>query len=518
MKAWLGTLAQAHGLNWAYDDRYRWAWYVWPQAASIVIAAWLLAGAPTYFPTGTWGKPENQLAGQIDQLRNAAKTDTSARERLKRLAEGGEHFAQFSYGTLFDPVFKHSETQDINTALEWYKKGADQGNLAALAAYGQRYYFGQAGLKVDYDKALPYLTAAANLGHAECQRLVGSSYLLGHGTKVDKAEAAKWFRASADNGDRLAQAFLGDAYANGTGVEKSIGEAVNWYRKSAEGKNWYGQRQLGILYYDGTGVPKDYATAFQLFKESAEQNDSIAQYYLGDMYEQGTLVKRDAVAAVSWYRKSADQGYGPAQNNLGGAYMNGEGVEKDLAAARSWFEKAKANGVEKAAANLRELGEAAAAEQSSARNASTAAWRSCVNAEQPTTAISLCFPLTNDRSLSKSNMAAVFAKLAWACLQVDDYTLAIDWAHKAVQLQKIPSQHYIAGQAYIALKDADHAIDELDAAINLAPKYVLAIQKRGEAYLMLGDIGRARSDFELALSIDPKFKAARESLTRLNKK
>ena len=79
----------------------------------------------------------------------------------------------------------------------------------------------------------------------------------------------------------------------------------------------------------------------------------------------------------------------------------------------------------------------------------------------------------------------------------------------------IASQHYIAGQAEAGLKDPKKAINEYDAAIELAPKYVLAFQKRGEAYFALGNSNRAKEDFKAALAIDPNFKPAQEAISRL---
>ena len=324
-------IASAHGLNWAFDNRYRWAWYIWPQTVAVLAAAWLLAGMPDVVPHGGWSKPAEQAAEQMDQLRDAAKKDPAARERLKRLAEAGDPFAQFSYATLFDPILKYTDTLDINTALEWYLKAANQGLASSQRNYGWRNFYGQGGLPVDHDKGFPWLLKAAQQGVTDAQAAVGEAYRDGKGTKADIVTALKWLRTAADKGDSFAQAEIGDAYAEGEpGYDKNMTEAIAWYRKAADQKWAYAQRKLGLIYLKGqNGIGQEPTKAYEYLKQAAENDDRVAQYNLGTMYQKGIFVKEDLNAAIDWYKKSADQGYGEAQNVMGVAYLTGVGVGKD---------------------------------------------------------------------------------------------------------------------------------------------------------------------------------------------
>ena len=353
-------LASAHGLNWAFDNRYRWAWYFWPQAVAVLAAVWLLAGMPDVIPHGEWSKPAETAGAQMDSLRDSAKTDTGARERLKRLADAGDPFAQFSYGTLFDPVFKLTDFPDINTALEWYLKAANQGHTNAQLAYGWRYFYGEAGLKVDYDKGFPWLLKAAQQGALLAQRAVGEAYRDGHGTTADLATSLKWFRAAADEGDAYSQEEIGDAYAEGKpGYDKNMTEAIAWYRKAAEQNGLRTAQARHHLFARPGRRRNGPRRCLHLLRQSAADGpDKVAQYYLGTMYQQGIFVKEDLAAAIGWYKKSADQGYADAKNAMGLAYLNGVGVAKDKDTAKAWFEKAAANGNEEAAKSLKSLGAA----------------------------------------------------------------------------------------------------------------------------------------------------------------
>ena len=516
-------IASAHGLNWAFDSKYRWAWYIWPQTVAVLAAAWLLAGMPDVVPHGSWSKPAETAGAQMDTLRNAAKTDASARDRLKRLAEAGDPFAQFSYATLFDPVFKFTDSPDINTAVEWYLKAANQGHAVAQSNYGLRHYYGQGALKVDYDKAFPWLLKGAEQGNTDAQRVVGEAFKLGRGTKEDIATALKWFRSGADKGDSFSQEEIGDAYAEGkAGYEKNSTEAIAWWRKAAHQKSAYAQRRLGASYLDGqNGVQRDPATAYEYLKPSAESGDKVAQYYLGYMYQQGAFVKEDLPTAIAWFRKSADQGYADAQNAMGEAYLTGIGATKDKDAAKSWFEKAAANGNKKAADSLKALGSAVPQrnEVATDRAATTSdldSAKTCLDEENPGIADGVCRVFVgNTAGLSKPTLAAVFSKLARVSLQLKDYKSALSYSKQALEIAPTAVQHYITGQAYAGLKDPSHAIEEYGNALSMAPKYLLAFQRRGEAYLEMGDFSRAKSDFEMALSINPKFTPSIEALQRV---
>jgi uncharacterized protein len=524
--ATFANLASAHGRNWASDSRYRWAWYVWPQAASVVAAIWLLMGAPGA-PQGEWSKPWQNTGAEMDALRDQAKTDPAALDRLKRLAEAGDPFAQFDYATLFDPDFKFTNTQDVNTAMEWYLKAANQGNGSAQANYGARLYDGLYGVPVDYDKAFPWLLQGAQQGDMYAQRRVGESFKYGRGTKEDPKLAVQWFHTAADQGDAYSQAEMGDAYADGNGVDQNMTDALAWYRKAADQKEDWAERQLGIIYlYGKNGVPRDPATAFEYLKESADAGNMGAQYYLGYMYDQGIFVQKDVRAALELYSKSADQGFADAQNVMGLAYWKGIGVPKDLAIARDWFKKAVENGSKEASGNLAALGgapqqaaptpSAPATPAAPAPGASAEAANPCLNEQNPRTALGLCQVfLGNNSGLGKTTLAAAYSKLAWASLQLGDYSGALSWSQKSLAIMPIASQHYIAGEAEAGLKDSKKAIGEFNAAIELAPKYVLAFQRRGEAYLALGDSNRAKEDFKSALAIDPNFKPAQEAISRL---
>jgi tetratricopeptide (TPR) repeat protein len=143
----------------------------------------------------------------------------------------------------------------------------------------------------------------------------------------------------------------------------------------------------------------------------------------------------------------------------------------------------------------------------------------CISEENPGTAIGICqVYLNNNAGVSQTTKAAVYGKLAWASLRVKDYQAALSWSKKSLEIEQSPVEHYIAGQAYAAMKNPSSAIEEFSAALVLAPKYTVAFHRRGEAYLEIGDTEHAKSDFQSAVALYSKFTPSLEALRRLRRR
>ncbi len=143
----------------------------------------------------------------------------------------------------------------------------------------------------------------------------------------------------------------------------------------------------------------------------------------------------------------------------------------------------------------------------------------CLSEENPGTAMSICQGLLNNNAeLLAMTKLQVLNKLAYAALRIKDYQSALRWSTKPLALRPSAVEHYIAGQAYAAMKNPSAAIVEFSSAISIAPTYTLALHRRGEAYLEIGDTANAKSDFEAAIALVPKFTPALEALRRLRRR
>ena len=91
---------------------------------------------------------------------------------------------------------------------------------------GSCYERGCWGVKKDMNKAVKWFTKAAEQGYVNAQHTLGFCYLNGTGVELDNCKAVKWFTKAAEQGYVRAQAGLGCCYRLGRGVERDNSKAV----------------------------------------------------------------------------------------------------------------------------------------------------------------------------------------------------------------------------------------------------------------------------------------------------
>lgn len=145
---------------------------------------------------------------------------------LEERAEEDDADAQFALGIEYD---YGDRSEDLDEAIKWYTKAAEQGHVLAqnnLAFCYQR--------QQNYEEALKWYRKAAEQNHAEAENAIGFFYYKGYGVEQDFTEAVRWYRKSAVHGSKTGQYNLGCRYLEGVGVSEDRQEAVKWLRKSAD--------------------------------------------------------------------------------------------------------------------------------------------------------------------------------------------------------------------------------------------------------------------------------------------
>jgi TPR repeat protein len=241
--------------------------------------------------------------------------DFSIAEEVKSIKLTTDSKTQYLLGQLFRSGVSVSE--DLEEALKWYTKAAEQGDAKAQYFIGIMYHLGH-GVIQDLEKAAGFYLKAAEQGMAEAQYFIGQLYYFGQGVIQDLEKAADFYLKAAEQGMADAQAFLGFMYDVGRGIPQDKKEAVVWYTKASEQGNAKAQFRLGLLYDE----KKNHKKAFELYTEAAEQEHAAAQNNLGVMYESGRGVKSDDTEAIKWYTKAAEQGDAKAQDNLVRTYLS----------------------------------------------------------------------------------------------------------------------------------------------------------------------------------------------------
>jgi TPR repeat protein len=153
----------------------------------------------------------------------------------RKLADGGDAGSQVMVGVLYSAGW--GTTRNMNEAVAWYIKAAEQGNKSALSNLANAYKYGWEGGAPNYPEAIHwYEKCVANSG---CFVEFGEMYEHGIGMTVDYGEAVRLYTEGANqeltepvivNDARLyeksaAEFHLADMYLTGRGVEANCEEA-----------------------------------------------------------------------------------------------------------------------------------------------------------------------------------------------------------------------------------------------------------------------------------------------------
>ncbi|MEW5920802.1 MAG: MobP3 family relaxase [Bacillota bacterium] len=148
----------------------------------------------------TFGPDEEQdisIKGDIDIAAGITCFEESAKL--------GNVNAQYMLGRIY--LESDSEHENVEKALQWLGKAADNGNALAQYAMGKLYLTGN-HLEKDAVKAVELFTKSAVQGNQHAQYALGKLHLLGHDVRQDKETAVHWLSAAEAQGNIYAKYLL----------------------------------------------------------------------------------------------------------------------------------------------------------------------------------------------------------------------------------------------------------------------------------------------------------------------
>ena len=223
---------------------------------------------------------ENPLTPYEQAIAAFEKNDTAtAMMILLPLAEMEDAEAQFVVGT------NYQKKKDIDNAISWYKKAAEN-------------------------------------GHLQAQTTLGSLYILGKEVEKSPKLAAKYLSMKSINQQAISKKQLPEAASN----KKSKKVGSTDYEK-------------GVAAYKR----KDYFGALKYFLPLGDKGNNKADFMIGKILLDKNVGRVDPMKAVFWLKRAADNGHLEAQTELGLMYLNGDLIEKDLQVASSWLLEAAQN-------------------------------------------------------------------------------------------------------------------------------------------------------------------------------
>jgi len=147
-------------------------------------------------------------------------------------AEQGDAVYQYKVGYAYR-WGQWGQVQNLDAAVKWWTKAANQNNADAQEALGILYEHGW-GVKKDLNEAERYYTAAAKQHHARALWDLGQLYSKDRNNPQKMEYAFKLFMLSAKVDVTCAGFSVGLCYEYGSGVEKNYSEALRWYRLYAD--------------------------------------------------------------------------------------------------------------------------------------------------------------------------------------------------------------------------------------------------------------------------------------------
>lgn len=193
---------------------------------------------------------------------------------------------------------KCEQDQNIDEAMEWYRKAADCNNPIGLYKLGV--FYNDSG---DDGSAFEYLRKAADYGHGSACYFMAKYYMDGKIVAKDEEKAFDYYKKSAELGESAGQAFLGMFYLDGIGTPPDEEAAFYWLSNCPD-IDWSG---LGLCkcYLFGRGVEKNInkgisiliniagsqssnmfvKDARQLVRECAKQGMPVPQEFLSEIEE-----------------------------------------------------------------------------------------------------------------------------------------------------------------------------------------------------------------------------------------
>lgn len=303
------------------------------------------------------------IIGMAPTVASAQQTLEEATDSVKNvlaLAKQGDAAAQNEVGGWYYRG-RHVK-QNYGEALQWWAKSAEQGNVQAIGNMGLCYQTGH-GIAADSLKATRLYQRSiregnkalfaqneelAKKGSVFSNMLIASCYQNGLGVAKDVNKAIPYLTAAAEKNCVPAQRDLGMILIN----DKKAMEAAPWFKRGSENGDIPCTFYYGKLLVEGLGVKANKKEGANYLLKAADSGFPQAMYYVGNCYMSGDGLTKNAEQAVKWYKLAAGKGVHNAQWALAQCYREGNGTDINYDQALYWYAESASKGHNRAFKNL----------------------------------------------------------------------------------------------------------------------------------------------------------------------
>lgn len=233
---------------------------------------WLSVGAKKGDPIAQCGLAIAYLHGQ-----GVEKNLYMVENWAIKSAEQGYVNAQSLLGDLY-----FNEFHDVNKAIYWWEKAAEQEDTHCMQNLGNLYFQGKE-VPQDINKAFEWVKRASYAGDVDASLFLGETYYYGdYGFPVDYNEAFNWFNKAAQLNNKIGLYRTGYMLAYGPEIKQNLEKAFENLSKSAQLGYAGAYNDLAYFYAKGLYVPQNFSLALEMVDEAINltpNSNEVINYY-----------------------------------------------------------------------------------------------------------------------------------------------------------------------------------------------------------------------------------------------
>lgn len=293
------------------------------------VEADLLQAQRYYLMAAEGGSPGGMVSiGRIS--RDRGEVDSALKWYKKAADEFKRADAMDAIGDIYiNRAFEGSDPADFGAAMEWFGKGAGAGDKGSMAALGAGYLFALGGLPQDISLAKEWLTKAVDAGWQYDPGLFTWGTVPLDGATIEPL--VEVVRLAAQKGDGQAMYELALYYL--LPASHDTDEAISWLTQASDKGIADATDRLQAIYLgtsDEIPMQADYDRAFELTAKVSDRGEGSGASYFSVGYTLSNGDENDDIPeALRWLSRALELGNAGAAFHLADLYSYGRGVERN---------------------------------------------------------------------------------------------------------------------------------------------------------------------------------------------
>ena len=220
--------------------------------------------------------------------------------------------------------------RDIEEAIAWYEKAANEGEPEALYKLSNFYCIGKTPLKLDNDKYIEFLKKASDKNYPPASVDYAFLLLTGYNNvKKDETKALEMFKKLSDPPFNIPEAMyrLAQYYES----KSDAAAAIKYYNMARDNGLEAAHCDYALMLLDGDKVDQDINEGMKIMKQAADRGFPMANYNLGHIYEFGKYgQEKNPKLSFEYYKAAADQNMPKAMVKYARALFKGNHMGYDV--------------------------------------------------------------------------------------------------------------------------------------------------------------------------------------------